>query len=176
MPSLTRFRVSLLVLSVFLIGCQSEEMGMQSIGGVWTVAAIETGTGINRDPEPSQAIFSGDHYSLLWISGDSSMRAFSERWVPTESEMVRRYGEIVVNAGNFEVQDDSTLVLRPEVSRVPEFMGGGRLIYRFRHARDTLWLASIDEYSFDGVQAPWAAAGNRVTLVLVRAEESVGEN
>ena len=90
--------------------------------------------------------------------------------MPTDSEMVRRYGEIIVNAGSYKPQNDSTLTLYPVVSRVPEFMAGGRLTYRYAVRADTLWLTSLDEYSFDGIQAPWAAAGNTVTLKLRRVE------
>jgi hypothetical protein len=95
------------------------------------------------------------------------MRAFKERWFPTDEEMIQRYGEIVVNSGTYR-QADSTITARPVVSRVPEFMDGGTLLYEYRVLGDTLWLTSLDEYSYDGVQAPWAVAGNHVTLTLTR--------
>ena len=121
------------------------------------------------DREEGQAVFAGSHYSIARIiSPDSSMRAFEQRWTPSDAEKIQRYGEIVVNAGQYELTDDSTMVLRPTVSRVPEFMRGGHLVYRYELAGDTLWLTSIDEYSFDGVQAPGAAAGRRITLRLSR--------
>lgn len=41
----------------------------------------------------------------------------------------------------------------------------------YRRSADTLWLTWLDEYSYDGVQAPWAAAGDHVTLKLVRVED-----
>jgi hypothetical protein len=76
----------------------------------------------------------------------------------------------VVNSGVYTVDNDSLMTLHPVVSRVPEFMDGGRLLSGNQAVGDTLWLTSIDEYSFDGVQAPWAEAGNRVALKLVRRE------
>jgi hypothetical protein len=128
------------------------------------------GTTVNPSPHPGQAIFTRSHYSLTWIPGETNMREFQQRWVPTDAEKIRRYGEIVVNSGSYEFDHDSLIVLHPLVSRVPEFMGGGRLIYAHRVSGDTLWLVSLDEYSRDGVQAPWAAAGTHVTLTLVRVE------
>ena len=142
--------------------------------GVWQVRRLETktsgGIAVNATPHPGQAIFTRSHYSLTWIPGETNMLEFQQRWVPTDAEKIRRYGEIVVNAGSYEFDHDSLIVLRPLISRVPEFMGGGRLIYAYRVNGDTLTLVSLDEYSRDGVQAPWAAAGTRVTLTLIRVE------
>jgi hypothetical protein len=156
------------LLAVLLVGVSCSTPPALDFDGVWQVEAITTAGTTNTDPEPSQAIFTESHYSLVWILSDSSMRAFEERWVPTDEEKVRRYGEIVVNAGSYELTGDSMMVLHPTVSRVPEFMRGGRLVYQYELLGDTLWLTSLDEYSFDGIQAPWAAAGNRVTLRLHR--------
>jgi hypothetical protein len=50
-------------------------------------------------------------------------------------------------------------------------MGGGTLLYEYSVVGDTLNLTSLDEYSFDGIQAPWAASGSRVRLSLTRVEE-----
>jgi hypothetical protein len=142
--------------------------------GVWEVRELEftssDGTRINENPLPGQAMFSSAHYSLVWMPGDTAMRQFEARWTPTNAEKVRRYSEIVVNSGRY-VRQGSTLTLWPSVSRVPEFMDGGRLLYEYRRSADTLWLTSLDEYSYDGVQAPWAAADDRVTLKLVRVED-----
>ena len=93
-----------------------------------------------------------------------------ERWVPTDEEKVQRYGEIVVNSGTYELAGESLMTLFPVVSRVPGFMGGGKLLYEFRVQGDTLWLTSIDEYSSDGIQAPWAASDNGVKLRLSKVE------
>ena len=104
------------------------------------------------------------------MPGTTSLRAFEERWVPTDAEKIQRYGEIVVNSGTYTVGGESSITLRPTVSRVPEFMGGGTMLAEYRVVGDTLWYTQVDEYSFDGVQTPWAAAGGRVTLKFTRAE------
>ena len=96
------------------------------------------------------------------------MRQFTTRWVPTEEEMIKRYGEIVVNSGTYTI-DGEFLVLRPTVSRVPEFMGGV-LYYEYAIEEDRLILSSYDEYSYDGVQTPGAEQGNTVKLTLEKVE------
>ena len=77
----------------------------------------------------------------------------------------------MVNSGTYELAGDSLITLRPVVSRVPGFMGGGTLLYEFRVVGDTLNLTSLDEYSFDGIQAPWAASGSGVKLSLTKVED-----
>ena len=141
--------------------------------GVWRIIEIQrirsdTFT-TNSSPLPSQAIFTPSHYSLVWMPGETAMRQFTTRWVPTEEEMIKRYGEIVVNSGTYTI-DGEFLVLRPTVSRVPEFMGGGTLYYEFAIEEDRLILSSYDEYSYDGVQTPGAEQGNTVKLTLEKVE------
>jgi len=160
----------ILVLFGFLAGCDPAEPADPEILGVWQVRETRTVTGTDTtsvtDAQPSLTIFTDGYYSHLWIPGDTAMRSFTTRWTPTDEEKIRRYGEVIVNAGEYRVSD-STLTTHPIISRVPEFMGG-TLVYRFRVASDTLWLTTIDELSFDGIRAPWAEAGTRTTLVLER--------
>jgi hypothetical protein len=155
-----------------LSACRSAPRG-SDLAGAWSVREIEfvsaSGRSLISSPQPGQAIFTERHYSLLWVQTPQSLRSFQQRWVPTDAEKIQRYGEIVVNSGEYMIESDSSVILRPRVSRVPEFVGG-RMSYAFRIRGDTLWLSSLDEYSFDGVQAPWAAAGNTFTLKFVRAE------
>jgi hypothetical protein len=171
-----RKAIKVLLILFVVLGCQPSESLRPDFIGVWEVQQLEfsspTGTEINPTPQPGQAIFTRSHYSLTWMPGETGMRAFRERWIPTEAEMVQRYGEIVVNSGVYEMGEQGKVTLRPTVSRVPEFMRGGYLLYEYRVLGDTLWLTSLDEYSFDGVQAPWAASGNGVTLRLSRVEDS----
>jgi hypothetical protein len=163
-------KVFALVIAIHLVGCQSPAVE-NGLLGAWEVSVIESanskGRSVNQNPQPGLAIFTPTHYSLIWIPGSTAMRAFRDRWVPTDEEKIQRYGEIVVNAGTYS-QTESTITARPVVSRVPEFMEGGRLLYEYRVEADTLTLTSVDEYSFDGFQAPWAASGDRVTLTLRR--------
>lgn len=165
---------ALLLAVTSCIGCRAAPSAGSGLAGVWQVQEIEVtssnGSTVNRDPQPGQAIFTGSHYSLVWMPAATGLRAFEQRWVPTDAEKIQRYGEIVVNSGAYVMDSDSLITLSPLVSRVPEFMGGGRMLYRFCVAGDTLWLTSLDEYSFDGVQAPWASAGARTTLRLTRIE------
>lgn len=166
--------LTLILVVLCFVGCGGMSGGESGLAGVWRVEELQfispADTSTNPSPLPSQAIFTASHYSLVWMPGTTGMRAFQQRWVPTDSEKIQRYGEIVVNSGVYTVDNDSLITLHPVVSRVPEFMDGGRLLCGYHTVGDTLWLTSLDEYSFDGVLAPWAEAGNRVALKLVRRE------
>ena len=163
------------LIAVCSFGCRPAPSPENGLLGVWEIQVIEniasSSSSINNSPQPSLAIFTRSHYSLIWMPGTTGMRAFKQRWLPTDEEKIQRYGEIVVNSGKY-TQTESTITAQPVVSRVPEFMGGGRLSYEYRVEGDTLSLTSLDEYSYDGIQAPWAAAGNRVKLTLTRLEDS----
>ena len=171
---MTRVAINILVMAWISFGCGQPSPATSDLIGVWRVSRVDFNTSgsirANPSPHPGQAIFTRSHYSLTWIPGETNMREFQNRWIPTDAEKIQRYGEIVVNSGSYTVDQDSLVTLRPVVSRVPEFMGGGKLIYGYRIRGDTLLLTSLDEYSRDGVQAPWAASGTRVTISLVRVE------
>ncbi len=77
--------------------------------------------------------------SLVWMPGTTSIRAFEQQWFPTDAEKIQRYSEIVVNSGTYTTETESSITLRPVVSRVPEFMGGGTMSAEYRVEGDTLW-------------------------------------
>ena len=159
---------------VWSSACQQPPSTEGALSGAWSIQEIEVTsageTTVTPDPQPGLAIFTESNYSLVWMPGITSLRAFEERWVPTDAEKIQRYGEIVVNSGTYTVGAESSITLRPTVSRVPEFMGGGTMLAEYRVVGDTLWYTQVDEYSFDGVQTPGAAEGGRVTLRFTRAE------
>lgn len=166
-------KMVLVVLVAVTFACRAASNPENALLGVWQIQTIENIPGdgsMNNSPLPSLAIFTRSHYSLVWMPGAKAMREFKQRWLPTDEEKIQRYGEIVVNSGTY-TQTESTITARPVVSRVPEFMGGGRMLYSYHVDGHTLLLTSMDEYSYDGIQAPWAVAGDRVKLTLKKVAE-----
>jgi hypothetical protein len=138
--------------------------------GVWQVKEIDSRDvpGSHADqPLPSVFIFTEHHYSMMWLPSVESQHSSAERWNPTDEEKIARFNSLVVNAGTYDTQG-STLTAHPVVARIPDFVGG-KLICDFRIENNTLWLKFVDEYSFDGVQAPWVKEGG-LTLILERIE------
>jgi len=147
-----------------------KEEGSRGIIGVWQIKEVarqgDSGTLVNK-PFPSIFIFTPHHYSMVWIFGTEHKRPFAERWKPTDAEKIERFDSLVVNSGTYEV-DGSTLTAYPVVARIPDFMNG-KLVCEFHIEEDTMRLKFVDEYSFDGVQAPWVTSGGLV-LTLARIE------
>ncbi len=147
---------------------RGDRSGPPNIDGVWQIRSIATRDGsgpVIHDPLPSLFIFSGNHYSTMWMPGTEAQRAYSDRWKPTEAEKLARYDALVSSSGTYVIRG-STLSTYPIVARVPEFVGG-KLAYELHLKGEMMQLTMIDEYSFDGVQAPWASAGGGFVLTLV---------
>jgi hypothetical protein len=143
----------------------------KSLIGVWRVKEIARhgGSGSTADePFPNLVIFTRNYYSMIWIFGPEPKRPFANRWNPTHAEKIQRFDSLVVNSGTYEIEG-SKLIAHPLVARIPDFMGG-KLICEYHVENEKMTLRFIDEYSFDGVQAPWVASGGLV-LTLVRLDQ-----
>lgn len=168
---MNRYLISSTLILLLLAGWNTTQgQSERTIEGVWRVSQIENDNESepNTNPLSSQMIFTKTHYSMVWSQGNSAMRAFNKRWAPTNDEILKRFWEITVNSGTYKI-DGNRIRTEPKIARFPEFMGG-HMIYDFRWSGDNIVLTLIDEYTFDGVQAPWVASrgGQRhVTLTPV---------
>ena len=142
------------------------------ITGVWQIKDLAKQNGnriVGGMTIPSLFIFAQHHYCMVWVMSAKPQRAFAERWNPSDAEKIERFDSLVVNAGTYEITE-STITAHPTVARIPEFMGG-RFVCEYRVEGDFLRLKFVDEYTYDGVQAPWAASGRGLILTLVRLDE-----
>lgn len=157
-----------------LIAVMTSQLGAQpspSLEGVWRISEIQfirpSGEIVISDPQPGIFIFAKSHYSATWVPQGEARSAFASRFEPTREELAAACDSLVVNSGNYEISG-SRLTIRPLVTRMPEF-SGGRMIYRYAIDGDALSLEVLDEYSRDGVQAPWIQR-QRLALKLERVE------
>jgi len=162
---------------ILLIGWPAQQaVAQQTIEGVWQVSKIERDVkrnfeqSVNENPLPSLVIFTKSHYSITWIPGDAAPAAFATRWEPTEEEKALRFGLIVVNTGTYEVEENK-IKATPIINRNPEF-AGGLMIYEYEWVDQDLVLTMMEEYSFDGVPAPWTqGAAGKIHVTLTRADD-----
>lgn len=150
----------------------SRKRGLHEIVGVWQIKEVARQNGgepVADMTKRSIFIFTPHHYSMVWVLSAEPQRAFAERWNPTDAEKIERYDSLVVNAGTYEITE-STITAHPIVARIPEFVGG-RLVCEYRVEGDSLRLKFVDEYTYDGVQAPWVASGRGLILTLVRIDQ-----
>jgi hypothetical protein len=147
----------------------SRKKDPQDIVGVWQIKEVarqKGGEPVADMTIPSVFIFTPHHYSMVWLLSAEPQRAFAERWNPTDAEKIERYDSFVVNTGTYEITK-SILTAHPIVARIPEFIGG-RLVCEYQVEGDSLRLKFVDEYTYDGVRAPWVASGRGLILTLVR--------
>ncbi len=170
---MNKYLISSTLILVLLAGSNTAPgQSERSLEGVWRVSKIENDseTEANTDPLPSQMIFTKSHYSMVWSQGDSAMRAFKKRWAPTNDEILKRFWEITVNTGTYTINGNK-IRTEPTIARFPEFMGG-HMIYDFRWSGDEMVLTLVDEYTFDGVQAPWVTSrGGQRHVTLTRVSD-----
>ena len=149
---------------------KKQKTASHAIHGAWQVKEIarqNAARSHSEQPLPSVFIFTEHHYSMMWLPSVESQHSFAERWNPTDEEKIARFNSLIVNAGSYEIKG-STLTAHPVVARMPDFVGGS-LTCEVRIEKNTMWLKFVDEYSFDGVQAPWVKEGG-LTLILERID------
>jgi hypothetical protein len=163
-----------LIFSLTLVfACENSKRNEEShpIQGVWQISKITwqrtDSISVNSKPQPSLYMFTKKYYSTVWIPTDEPRQSFSKAFEPTTEELQDAFNSIVVNTGTYIITD-STLTIKPVVARMPGF-AGGYARYEYEIKNDTLQLVMVDEYSKDGIQAPWVSRV-RFLLKLYRVE------
>ena len=161
----------IIIFLFILAACSQDELIQKSpLKGVWQVREItysQTGESYT-DTLSSIFIFTEKHYSMTWVEGSPELRVFKQRWHPTDAEKIECYNALVVNSGTYHLSD-SLFTARPSAARVPDFIDG-KLICSYNISKDILILEFVDEYSFDGVQAPWVNKNAGLKIKLRRIE------
>jgi hypothetical protein len=163
-----------LILSFTLVfACQNSKRNEEShpIHGAWQISEITwqrtDSISVNSNPQPSLYMFTKKYYSIVWIPTDEPRQPFSKPFEPTTEELQDAFNSIVVNTGTYIITD-SALTIKPVIARMPGF-AGGYARYEYEIKNDTLLLVMVDEYSRDGIQAPWVSKV-RFSLKLYRLE------
>jgi len=172
--STTATRSFWILLTSFLpmLGCHfAPEHSEDQLQGVWKRIESRRSQGgeetVNTSLGQNLYIFTEGHYSIVSLRTSGPPAGYETPWQPSEEEKCARYDAFTVNSGVYEVSD-STVVIRPIVARAADFVGG-TASYRYRIAGDTLWLRMVEEYSPEGIPAPWV--GTRTSeSKLIRLE------
>jgi hypothetical protein len=110
-------------------------------------------------------IFADGYYSIGYAFGEAGSAPYAERWHPTDSEKLNRFGSVIVNAGSYRITD-SQIEAHPLFALAPEFVGGTG-VFSSAFAADTLELTWEHSIAFDGLKYP--SRGTVTLLRLVRA-------
>jgi len=139
------------------------------LNGAWRVIAMRVisaaGDSTAIPAHESLVIFADGYFSIGLAFGDRAPAPYAERWHPSDSEKVARFGSVIVNAGSYRL-NGSQLDARPLFALAPEFVGGEG-VFSYAFTADTLDLTWRRSVAFDGLEYP--SRGTVTLLRLVRA-------
>ena len=139
------------------------QQAAQDLEGAWRVTEVVTTGPIGRTlstPQPGLLLFTGDHYSYMFVTTDQP-RIVPSRGLAGVEEMLDIWSPFTANAGTFEVSGNR-MIRRPVVAKSPETMVRGTFNeYTFRLSADTLWVTTV------GTEG--GPARNPTTVQYVRA-------
>jgi hypothetical protein len=164
-----RAQVALIGLVVCVIACcEPSPVRKDPLNGAWGLVSMHLiladGKSIEIPVHESLIIFADGYYSIGYAFGDGGSILYEERWHPSDSEKVARFGSVIVNAGSYRL-DGSRIDARPLFALAPEFVDGEG-VFSFAFKADTLELTWERSVAFDGLEYP---SGGTVTLLrLVR--------
>jgi hypothetical protein len=154
-----------------LIACSGQSSGpTDPLHGAWRLVTMHLvfadGKSVEVPTRESLIIFADGYYSIGYAFGDSSSVPYAERWHPTDREKVARFGSLIVNAGSYQL-GGSRLDARPLFAIAPEFVGG-RGVFSYAFAADTLELTWERSIASDGLEYPSRGAVTLLRLVRAR--------
>jgi hypothetical protein len=131
--------------------------------GAWRHVRTEVVTPDSTYQRPASAgmiIYSGRHYSQLWVNpGRPGVQQASRP--ATAEEKAARYDVLMANAGTVEVQD-TLITFRVEHAKNPRVAGTTR-VGTYRLKGDTVWYVFLDPWVKDSTKTV------RTTVTNVRA-------
>ncbi len=113
----------------------SAQLKPTPLTGTWRVTEIKT-TGPNArrmsSPQPGLQIFTGNHYSLMFVNSDQPRTALQDQSKATAAELLTVWGPFTAASGTYEISG-STLICRPDVAKNPQVMApGAERTYSFK--------------------------------------------
>lgn len=156
------------------ISQDAKNQGLETIIGVWKQVQQEypgSGFPVITNPHPSLMIFTPGYYSYSYTGHPRPMRENAIHWQASDEEKLRRHGEIVFNSGSYKIEDGK-LILSPIMARVPELMGGGKIIYDVTFKEGQMILKLLDEMSYDGTRSGLIERGGTNIFTYERLEEA----
>lgn len=127
------------------------------VQGAWIVAGITDSTGAEIGGQPGLYIFTGTHYSIMFVPSSDPRAEYDGDVGPTDEDKLMAYGSIIANSGRYQVSGDQ-LSWQAYVAKDPNYMAGfpdNAFTAKVHRAGDTLHLT-------------WTNAG--ITFTLQRVE------
>ena len=146
----------LLALTALTLG-SAAPLAAQSLIGVWKPVEVVLSGGPDAgrhttDLQPGQAIFTGQHYATLYVSGFAPRPRLSTQ--PTDEERGKVFDKFIANAGTYQLKD-SVLSYTPVVAKNPATMSGTTYTMFVRIRADSAWFTSRAATTGIETQSKW---------------------
>lgn len=133
------FAVALLSRSV---SAQSKPTAQAAVQGAWKVIEITTtgpGASTNRNPQPGLYLFTGKHYSLTRVDGDTPRTAVADEATAT-ADQLRDELRFSAQAGTYEITGGDLVLRRIAALGVANMAPGNSATYSYKLEGSTLSL------------------------------------
>ena len=88
-------------------------------------------------------IFTGNHYSRLYIASDQPRKALEDQTKATAAELLAVWGPVVAASGAYDISGN-TVNLRATVAKNPQFMGPSAIgVYSFKLEGNKLSMTEV---------------------------------
>ena len=112
------------------------------VQGAWLVSGMTDSTGAEIGNQPGLYIFTGTHYSIMFVPGTEPRAQYDGDVGPTDADRLAAYQSIIANSGRYQVSGDQ-LSYQAYVAKDPNYMGGfpdNSVVVKVHRAGDTLHI------------------------------------
>jgi hypothetical protein len=134
--------------------------------GAWIVSSWENlDGGAIADPQPGIFIFTGTHYSIMYVNTAELRPGYDDEAGQTDAETLAAYESLTANSGGYEI-DGNTFTTYAYVAKDTNYMGGfpeNDTVYEFERDGDSLIITTktfAEDFkvvleSVEGKDGPW---------------------
>jgi hypothetical protein len=164
MHSETRLPVCFFAMAL-LAATAGAQLKTTPLTGTWRVTGIKT-TGPNArtmsSPQPGLLIFTGNHYSRMFVNSDQPRTALQDQSKATAAELLAVWGPFTAASGAYEISG-STFTVHAFVAKNPQNMApGAEQTFSFKLAGNTLTITEVRNAA--------GPAANPATITYTRIE------
>ena len=134
-----------LLASSLVASFSSAQLKPTPLTGTWSLTEVKT-TGPNGRTISNATgllIFTGNHYSRMYIASDQPRKAIEDQAKATAAELLASWGPFVAASGTYDISGN-TLNFRPTIAKNPQVMEPGVVdAFSFKLEGKTLILSGV---------------------------------
>lgn len=113
-----------LVLAAALMAVPSAALAQEDhspVVGAWVIASMVDGEGVEQMRHPGLFIYTGTHYSSMFVFGDEARQDVADVNDITDADKLAAYDSFIANSGRYEIDGDQ-ITTYAYVAKFPNYM------------------------------------------------------